>query len=136
MRTPRVARPAMRIPSTGQRINVPPSVTSARIWPSGRAASALALIGDPPTASGAAPVLAGVEVMDSTAAACADVGVVFATTARGRELVKEVVTPERAMEMARAMGAEGKRVGVLFGPERAGLENDDDVQNVYVGLVD
>ncbi len=29
------------------------------------------------------------------------------------------------MEMARAMAAEGKRVGVLFGPERAGLENED-----------
>jgi tRNA/rRNA methyltransferase len=50
---------------------------------------------------------------------------VFATTARGRELVKPVVTPERAMAMARALAAEGKRVGVLFGPERAGLENDD-----------
>ena len=36
-----------------------------------------------------------------------------------------MVTPERAMEMTRAMGAEGKRVGILFGPERAGLENED-----------
>jgi tRNA/rRNA methyltransferase len=27
--------------------------------------------------------------------------------------------------LARAMAAEGKRVGVLFGPERAGLENED-----------
>ena len=40
-------------------------------------------------------------------------------------MVKPVVTPERAMEMARAMAAAGKRVGVLFGPERAGLENED-----------
>ncbi len=55
-------------------------------------------------------------------ASIADCDFVFATTARGRELVKEVVTPERAMEMARAMGAEGKRVACLFGPERAGLE--------------
>jgi tRNA/rRNA methyltransferase len=39
--------------------------------------------------------------------------------------VKEVVTPERAMQMARALADGGKRVGVLFGPERAGLENDD-----------
>ncbi len=43
----------------------------------------------------------------------------------GLFVVKEVVTPERAMAMARALGAEGKKVGVLFGPERAGLENDD-----------
>jgi tRNA/rRNA methyltransferase len=58
-------------------------------------------------------------------AAVADCDYVFATTARGRELTKPVVTPERAMEMARALSAEGKRVGVLFGPERAGLENED-----------
>ena len=49
----------------------------------------------------------------------------FATTARGRELVKPVVTPERAMETARAMAGEGRKVAVLFGPERAGLENED-----------
>jgi tRNA/rRNA methyltransferase len=36
-----------------------------------------------------------------------------------------VVTPERAMEMTRALASEGKRVAVWFGPERAGLENDD-----------
>ena len=35
------------------------------------------------------------------------------------------MTPERAMEHARALMAAGKRVGVLFGPERAGLENED-----------
>ncbi len=39
--------------------------------------------------------------------------------------MKKVVTPERAMQMARALAAAGKRVGVVFGPERAGLENDD-----------
>jgi tRNA/rRNA methyltransferase len=58
-------------------------------------------------------------------AAIADCDYVFATTARGRDLTKAVMTPERAMEHARALAAEGKRVGVLFGPERAGLENDD-----------
>jgi tRNA/rRNA methyltransferase len=32
------------------------------------------------------------------------------------------------MEQARAIHAEGGKVGVLFGPERAGLENEDIVQ--------
>ncbi|OZA16669.1 MAG: hypothetical protein B7Y02_02965 [Rhodobacterales bacterium 17-64-5] len=32
------------------------------------------------------------------------------------------------MELVRAMVAAGKRVAVLFGPERAGLENDDIVR--------
>jgi tRNA/rRNA methyltransferase len=76
-------------------------------------------------ASGAGRVLDDAGLFQDLPAAIADCDFVFATTARGRELVKEVVTPERAMEMARAMGAAGKRVGVLFGPERAGLENDD-----------
>jgi len=79
-------------------------------------------------ASGAGRVLDHAGLFAELGGAVADCDFVFATTARGRELVKEVVTPERAMAMARAMGAEGKRVGVLFGPERAGLENDDIVR--------
>ncbi len=77
-------------------------------------------------ASGAAGrVLDRAGVFPDLGRAVADCDFVFATTARNRELVKEVVTPERAMAMARAMAAEGKKVGVLFGPERAGLENAD-----------
>ena len=79
-------------------------------------------------ASGAGRVLDRAGLFVDVATAVADCDFVFATTARGRELVKEVVTPERAMAMARAFAAEGKKVGVLFGPERAGLENDDIVQ--------
>ncbi len=59
------------------------------------------------------------------AEAVGDCDYVFATTARARGLTKPVVTPERAMEIARERIAAGGRVAVLFGPERAGLENDD-----------
>ncbi|MDO9639374.1 MAG: RNA methyltransferase [Pseudotabrizicola sp.] len=76
-------------------------------------------------ASGAGRLLDQAGLFPDVAAAIGDCDYVFATTARPRELVKPIVTPERAMEMARAMAAEGKKVGVLFGPERAGLENDD-----------
>ena len=76
-------------------------------------------------ASGAGRVLDQAGMFGDVKAALADCDFVFATTAQGRDLVKEVVTPERAMQMTRAMAASGKRVGVLFGPERAGLENDD-----------
>ena len=79
-------------------------------------------------ASGAGRVLDFAGVFGSVQAALADCDYVFATTARGRELTKPVVTPERAMMMAREMAAAGKRVGVLFGPERAGLENEDVAQ--------
>ncbi|MCB1361847.1 MAG: RNA methyltransferase [Rhodobacter sp.] len=76
-------------------------------------------------ASGASPVLENAGVFADVAAAVADCDYVYATTARARGLVKPVLTPETAMAEARAMVAAGKRVAVLFGPERAGLENED-----------
>lgn len=85
-------------------------------WPNPRAVA---------TASGAGRLLDRAGIYASTAEAVADCEVVFATTARARGLTKRIVTPERAMGEARALTAEGRRVAVLFGPERAGLENDD-----------
>jgi len=88
-------------------------------WPNPRAVA---------MASGAGRVLDDAGLFADLPGAIADCDFVFATTARGRELSKPVMTPERAMALARAMTAEGKRVGILFGPERAGLENEDIVQ--------
>lgn len=85
-------------------------------WPSPRAAA---------MASGAGRVLDAAGLFPTVQAAIADCDFVFATTARGRELTKPVLTPERAMVEARALIQAGKKVGVLFGPERAGLENED-----------
>lgn len=76
-------------------------------------------------ASGAGRLLDHAGLFGDVAGAIADCDYVFATTARGRELVKPVVSPERAMEMTREMSAAGKKVGFLFGPERTGLENED-----------
>ena len=76
-------------------------------------------------ASGASSVLDRAGVFEDLSEAVADCDYVYATTARGRGLTKPVRTPERAMTEARAMTAAGKRVAVLFGPERAGLENED-----------
>ena len=48
-----------------------------------------------------------------------------ATTARQRDLAKAVLTPEQAVaEMRRRIG-EGQRCGILFGPERNGLETEE-----------
>ncbi len=80
------------------------------------------------TASGAGRVLEGAAVFDDLAAATADLDLVLATTARPRDMTKLVLTPDRAMAEARAAIAGGGRVGVLFGPERAGLENADVVR--------
>jgi len=76
-------------------------------------------------ASGAGPVLEHAGLFSDLPGALADCDYVFATTARVRGLVKPVYTPEAAMAEARALIGAGKRVAVLFGPERAGLENED-----------
>lgn len=76
-------------------------------------------------ASGAGRLLDHAGLFGDVPAAIADCDYVFATTARPRELVKQVMTPEHAMALTRTLAAEGKRVGFLLGPERAGLENDD-----------
>jgi tRNA/rRNA methyltransferase len=79
-------------------------------------------------ASGAGGVLDEARVFPTTAGAVADLHMVFATTARPREMAKAVMTPERAMAHARELIGAGRRVGILYGRERTGLENDDVVR--------
>jgi len=88
-------------------------------WPNERAIA---------MASGATPVIDNARIYASTAEAVADLHYVLATTARPREMVKTVMTPERACEVMRERTAGGQSVGVLFGKERTGLENDDVVR--------
>ena len=76
-------------------------------------------------ASGAGRLLDEAEVADNVAAGIADRTYVYATTARPRELTKLVFSPEAAMRDAATRIARGEKVAVLFGPERAGMENAD-----------
>jgi len=76
-------------------------------------------------ASGAGRLLDEARLCRDLPEALADCDFVFATTARDRDLTKPVFSPEAAMTEAARRIAEGQRVAVLFGPERAGLENDD-----------
>ncbi len=75
-----------------------------------------------PSASGADSVLADAQVFDTVTAACAGLGKVYATTVRNRELTRQVATPLQAARELRAMAGQG---GVMFGPERTGLETED-----------
>ncbi|MEM8962255.1 MAG: RNA methyltransferase [Acidobacteriota bacterium] len=76
-------------------------------------------------ASGADVVLDTARCFDSVAAAVADLDRVWATTARHRDMVKEVATPRGAARQIHDAQANGLRCGILFGPERTGLDNDD-----------
>jgi tRNA/rRNA methyltransferase len=78
-----------------------------------------------PPAAGADHVLDGATVHDSVADALGDCTLTFATTMRGRDMVKPVVTPREAAAMMREAAARGQRSGILFGPERSGLTADD-----------
>ncbi|THH39202.1 RNA methyltransferase [Aliishimia ponticola] len=76
-------------------------------------------------ASGAGRVLDAALLCDDLPAALGDFHFVFATTARPRDMTTPVYSPEAAMRLAAEKIAAGQRVGIMFGPERAGLENDD-----------
>ncbi len=80
-----------------------------------------------PAAAGADRILDEARVFDSVAEAIADLKGVLAATVRPRHLAKEVMTPEQAVDWLAATmrRADGGRAGVMFGPERSGLDNDE-----------
>lgn len=87
------------------------------------------------TASGAGQVMDNVQVFEKTPDALADFSHVYATTARSRDLTNKIVTPETAMKDAQRRIGKGEKVAILFGPERAGLANEDIVQaNTLVSI--
>ena len=83
-------------------------------WPNVKALNA---------ASGADAVIGRAKLYDSVPEAVADLDLVYATTARGREMIKPVLTPRGAAENLRRTPA--AKSGILFGPERSGLNNED-----------
>ncbi len=76
-------------------------------------------------ASGAEWPLNAAKVTETVAEAIADLHLVFATTARPRELQLPVLTPRAAAAELHQASARGERIGLLFGGERAGLETAD-----------
>lgn len=75
-----------------------------------------------PAASGADIVLERAQLFATVEEAVADCSQIFASTVRRRDLVMPVVGPG---EMADRIAASGQRCGILFGPERSGLETED-----------
>src|SRR6202051_3118311 len=76
-------------------------------------------------ASGADHILDQATLFDTVEQAVADCTLLFATTARAHDQAKPVVAPEAAArEMASAITG-GAAVGILFGRERYGLQNEE-----------
>ena len=79
-------------------------------------------------ASGADRILDALSLHDSVADAVADLHRVFATCPRPRHIIKNLLTARGAATELHDAAARGLRCGILFGPERAGLDNDDMAQ--------
>jgi tRNA/rRNA methyltransferase len=84
-------------------------------WPNEKASAA---------AAGAAFLIDQARLYPSVESAVAELNFVLATTARPREMVKAVLSPESAAVEIGRRAAAGERTGILFGPERSGLDND------------
>lgn len=76
-------------------------------------------------AAGATDILENARLFATLEEAIADLHHVFATTARERGQAKPVHGPSAAMAEAKSRIGSGEKIGVLFGPERSGLANDD-----------
>jgi tRNA/rRNA methyltransferase len=85
-------------------------------WPNERARAA---------ASGADPVIDSVAVFDDLETAIGDLSFVYATSARTRDMPKDVVGPREAAEQLRQRHGSGEATGILFGRERWGLTNEE-----------
>jgi tRNA/rRNA methyltransferase len=75
--------------------------------------------------SGADRLLDAATLHATVGEAVADLHHVFATCPRPRHIIKPVMTARGAAAELREICGRGLRAGLLFGPERAGLDNDD-----------
>lgn len=85
-------------------------------WPSEKARNA---------ASRADHVIGKTQTFATVEDAIADLDFVYATTARQRDMLKTVRHPVEAAQIMRRTTDEGGKVGILFGRERWGLNNDE-----------
>src|ERR1700731_1009925 len=76
-------------------------------------------------AAGADHILDRVELFDTVQQAVADCTLLFATTARAHDQAKPVVAPEAAAAEMAGQIRDGGTVGILFGRERYGLQNEE-----------
>ena len=76
-------------------------------------------------ASGSADIIDAARVCATAAEALAPYQLVLATTARDRDILKEIHTPEAAARLLRQAAARGRKTAILFGGERAGLDTDE-----------
>ncbi len=90
-------------------------VSPREAWPNDKARAA---------AAGADRILDAVSMHAVLRSAVGDLNFVLATTARPRGMTKPVLAPESAAREIFRRAALAERTGILFGPERTGLDNE------------
>ncbi|MBS0980304.1 RNA methyltransferase [Acetobacter thailandicus] len=77
------------------------------------------------TASGADRILDAAQVYETVDDAVADLHHVYATCPRPRHVIKPIMTARGGAAELHAATGRGLKVGLMFGPERAGLDTED-----------
>lgn len=72
-----------------------------------------------------AKIIHNARLYDTTRDALADLHYVYASTARDRRVRKPQLTPRESVVDMLERRAGGQKTGLLFGPERTGLENEE-----------
>jgi tRNA/rRNA methyltransferase len=73
--------------------------------------------------AGADVVLENAKIFERVEEAVADLHLIYATTARTRDMSQTIITPKQLAKEVFSLKKQAK-VGILFGPEKCGLEND------------
>lgn len=77
------------------------------------------------SASGASEILDNAGIFENVGDSIFDLDTVYATTARRRDLIKEVLSPKTAAKDMKMRIQDGQKIGLLFGGEKSGLSNDE-----------
>ena len=76
-------------------------------------------------ASGAHQILETAQCFDSLESALEDIHFILATSARKRDMTKEIYSPEDGVKIIKKRILNGEKIAFLFGAERTGLENKE-----------
>lgn len=77
------------------------------------------------TARNAQQIITDARVYPELAPALTGVQYLLAATARPRDMVKRMLSPRQALKELAERSASGQACGLMFGPERSGLANED-----------
>jgi tRNA/rRNA methyltransferase len=77
------------------------------------------------SAAGASVIIDNTGLFDSLELAIQDLDYVFATTARRRDMIKPITNLRNTAIKTNEMIVNGSKVGIIFGPEKSGLTNED-----------